>query len=136
MSAFYDEEKVRVKFMEFVHALAWESTDIDEGASEEEVYKHIDLYVKMEGDKKILDFRNEYMNFLLEVDKKFKIEVFAINNDGNEPILEHCDYTDEFGEAMDIVISQLGRGQRIFVKVYLREQGKFSKTCIYQKSNY
>ena len=72
-----DKERVREAFKDFVHALVWESKDIEEGASEEEIDGHIDLYVKTKGDGKINDFRNEYMSFLLDVYKKFKIEVYT-----------------------------------------------------------
>jgi len=131
-----DKERVREAFKDFVHALAWESKDIDEGASEEEIDEHIDLYVEMKGDGKINDFRNEYMNFLLDITKKFKIEIFNFDYEENKPILEHCEYTNEYGEAMDIVISQLGRDQRIIVRVYLRKEENFSETLIYTKKNW
>lgn len=129
-----DKERVREAFKDFVHALVWESKDIEEGASEEEIDGDIDLYVQTKGDGKINDFRNEYMNFLLEVDKKFKIEVFSFDYEENKPILEHCEYTNEYGEAMDIVISQLGRNQKIIVRVYLRENS--TETLIYTKKNW
>ena len=51
-----DKERVREAFKDFVHALVWESRDIEEGASEEEINEHIDLYVKTKGDGKINDF--------------------------------------------------------------------------------
>lgn len=136
-----DKERVREAFKDFVHALVWESRDIEEGASEEEINEHIDLYVKTKGDGKINDFRNEYMNFLLEVDKKFKIEVYTVvdcdyvfQTKIGELNLEHCEYTNEYGEAMDITISQLGRDQRIMVRVYLRENS--TETLIYTKKNW
>lgn len=46
-------ERVQKAFKEFVHALVWESMDIDAGVHEDEVNEHIAKYCRTNGDQMI-----------------------------------------------------------------------------------
>ena len=57
-------ERVKEAFKTFVHALVWESMDIDEGANEDEVNSHIESYCITNGDQMIALMNNKVTNFI------------------------------------------------------------------------
>ena len=57
-------ERVKNAFKSFIHALVWESMDIDEGANEDEVNVHIESYCITNGDQMIALMNDEVTNFI------------------------------------------------------------------------
>ena len=57
-------ERVKNAFKSFIHALVWESMDIDEGANEDEVNAHIESYCITNGDQMIALMNDEVTNFI------------------------------------------------------------------------
>ena len=57
-------ERVQKAFKEFIHALVWESMDIDDGVHEDEVNEHIDKYCRTNGNQMIAIANDNVSKFI------------------------------------------------------------------------
>ena len=86
-------KRVQKAFKEFVHALVWESMDIDDGVYEDEVNEHIDKYCVANGDKMIALANDSVTNFIKSLNSRFEVHCYEIDANGNaiEDTAKHFD---------------------------------------------
>ena len=75
-------ERVQKAFKEFIHALVWESMDIDAGVHEDEVNEHIDKYCRTNGDQMIALTNDSVTKFIKSLNSRFEVHCYEI--DANE----------------------------------------------------
>ena len=87
-------ERVQNAFKEFIHALVWESMDIDEGVSEDEVNEHIDKYCNSSNADKMIALANDSVTkFIKSLNSRFEVHCYEIDANGNaiEDTAKHFD---------------------------------------------
>ena len=70
-------ERVQKAFKEFVHALVWESMDIDAGVHEDEVNEHIAKYCRTNGDQMIALTNDSVTKFIKSLNSRFEVHCYA-----------------------------------------------------------
>ncbi len=76
-------ERVQNAFKEFIHALVWESLDIDEGIEEDEVNQHIQSYCNTYGTQKIHSINESVSAFIKSLDARYEVHCYEIDEKGN-----------------------------------------------------
>ena len=74
-------ERVQKAFKEFVHALVWESMDIDAGVQEEEINEHIAKYCRTNGDQMIALTNDSVTKFIKSHKQLFTKDLQKIYDD-------------------------------------------------------
>lgn len=90
-------ERVKKAFKNFVHALVWESMDIDEGVHEGEVNAHIKSYCAIMSDGIIHDVNRHVTKFIKSLDTRYSVHCYELNENGDviEETAKHIDTDDE-----------------------------------------
>jgi hypothetical protein len=76
-------ERVQNAFNDFIHALVWESMDIDAGAHEDEVNEHIDKYCRTNGGQMIALANDSVMKFIKSLEPRYEVHLYECEWDGN-----------------------------------------------------
>ena len=76
-------EYVQNAFKVFIHALVWESMDIDEGIEEDEVNQHIQSYCNTNGDQMIALMNNKVSNFIKSLQSRYEVHCYEMDKKGN-----------------------------------------------------
>ena len=74
-------ERVKKAFKEFVHALVWESMDIDAGVHEDEVNEHIERYCNNYGERIIADTNENVSKFIREQYSRYEVRFCEFDAD-------------------------------------------------------
>jgi len=96
-----DYERVKNAFKDFIHALVWESMDIDAGVHEDEVNNHIECYCATMGDGVIHDVNRHVTKYIKSLEARYSVRCYEIkeNGDADEDTANHID-TDNLSLAM------------------------------------
>jgi hypothetical protein len=88
-------ERVQNAFKDFIHALVWESMDIDAGVHEDEVNEHIDRYCRNNGGQMISLTNDSVTKFIKSLESRYEVHCYEIDDEGNaiEETAKHY-YTD------------------------------------------
>lgn len=86
-------DRVRKAFKEFIHALVWESMDIDSGVHEDEVNKHIDRYCSSNQDQMIAKANTNVTQFIKSLEARYSVHCYELNENGDviEESAKHID---------------------------------------------
>lgn len=86
-------ERVQNAFKEFIHALVWESMDIDDGVHEDEVNEHIAKYCRTNGDQMIALTNDSVTKFIKSLEPRYDVHLYECDEDGNviEETAKHLD---------------------------------------------
>lgn len=76
-------ERVKNAFKSFVHALVWESMDIDEGVHENEIEGHIERYCNTHGDQMIALTNDSVSKFIRSLDARYEVHLYEMDEEGN-----------------------------------------------------
>lgn len=130
----YDENRVREAFKAFIHALIWESCDIDEGAPEEDIEEHINLFVSENGDDEIILLQDKLKEFVGECTKTYKLEVWTKTLDSKE--CKYYKFFDTIQDAIDEGLEKLNKLTIFRFVVYNTEtkQAIFMRSSISKKT--
>lgn len=92
-----DYGRVRKAFKEFIHALVWESMDIDAGVHEDEVNRHIDQYCANNQDQMIAKANTDVTKFIKSLDARYSVHCYELNENGDviEETAKHIDTDNE-----------------------------------------
>jgi hypothetical protein len=121
-----DYGRVRKAFKEFIHALVWESMDIDSGVHEDEVNTHIDQYCANNQDQMIAKANTDVMKFIKSLDSRYSVHLYEIkeNGDADEENAKHFD-TDNLVLAMKKSAEFYRYAKCPQVNIYDNELGKY-----------
>ena len=88
-------ERVQNAFKDFIHALVWESMDIDAGVHEDEVNEHIKQYCRNNGGQMISLTNDSVTKFIKSLESRYEVHCYEIDDEGNaiEETAKHY-YTD------------------------------------------
>ena len=78
-----DYERVKNAFKSFVHALVWESVDIDAGVQEEEINEHIAKYCRTNGDQMIALTNDSVTKFIKSLTSRYEVHLYEMDEEGN-----------------------------------------------------
>ena len=121
-----DYERVQKAFKKFVHALVWESMDIDAGVHEDEVNKHIEKYCRTYGDQMISLVNDDVMKFVKSLESRFEVHCYELNENGDviEETAKHID-TDNEVLALKKAAEFYRSAKCPQVNIYDNELGKY-----------
>lgn len=72
-------ERVKKAFKDFIHALVWESMDIDDGVHEDEVNSHIERYCTTMGDGVIHDINRNVTKYIKSLEARYSVHCYELN---------------------------------------------------------
>lgn len=78
-----DYERVKNAFKAFIHALVWESANIDEGVKEDEINSHIDKYCNTNGEQMIALMNDSASKFIKSLQSRYEVYCYHCDEDGN-----------------------------------------------------
>jgi len=119
-------ERVKKAFKDFIHALVWESMDIDEGVHEDEVNNHIERYCATMGDGVIHDINRNVTKYIKSLDTRYSLHCYELNENGDafEEPSKHID-TDNLALAMKKAAEFYRHAKRPRVIIYDNETDKY-----------
>ena len=119
-------ERVKNAFKEFIHALVWESIDIDAGVHEDEVNAHIDQYCKRHGEEMIAVANDSVTKFIKSLEARYSVHLYEIkeNGDADEDNAKHFD-TDNLVLAMKKAAEFYRNAKSPQVNIFDNEIGKY-----------
>ena len=119
-------ERVQNTFKDFIHALVWESMDIDAGVHEDEVNEHIDRYCRNNGGQMISLTNDSVTKFIKSLESRYEVHCYEIDGEGNviEETAKHY-YTDNEVIALKKGAEFYRRAKCPQVNIFDNEQGKY-----------
>lgn len=69
-------QRVKGAFKEFIHALVWESVELECGASEEEINEHIDKYCNYNANQIIVLTNDSVSKFIRSLYARYKVTCY------------------------------------------------------------
>jgi hypothetical protein len=86
-------ERVQKAFRDFIHALVWESMDIDSGVHEDEINEHIERYCRNNGDQMISLTNDSVTKFIKSLESRYEVHLYECDEVGNiiEETAKHID---------------------------------------------
>ena len=119
-------ERVQNAFKDFIHALVWESMDIDAGVHEDEVNEHIDRYCRNNGGQMISLTNDSVTKFIKSLESRYEVHCYEIDDEGNaiEETAKHY-YTDNEVIALKKGAEFYRRAKCPQVNIFDNEQGKY-----------
>lgn len=79
-------DRVVDAFKNFIHALVWESFDIDAGAEEDEVNKHIEAFVNAKVNEYLLNVNKDVTDYIISLEKRYEVRMGCKNDDSAQII--------------------------------------------------
>jgi hypothetical protein len=118
-------ERVKKAFKNFIHALVWESADIDDGVHEDEVNNNIERYCKT-CDGVIHYINRDVMKNIKSFERRYSVHLYEIkeNGDADEDNAKHID-TDNLVLAMKKAAEFYRHAKRPQVNIYDNEEDKY-----------
>jgi hypothetical protein len=119
-------ERVQNAFKDFIHALVWESMDIDAGVHEDEVNEHIDRYCRNNGGQMISLTNDSVTKFIKSLESRYEVHCYEIDGEGNaiEETAKHY-YTDNEVIALKKGAEFYRRAKCPQVNIFDNEQDKY-----------
>jgi len=119
-------ERVQNAFKYFIHALVWESMDIDADVHEDEVNKLIDRYCRNNGGQMISLTNDSVMKFIKSLENRYEVHCYEIDDEGNaiEETAKHY-YTDNEVIALKKGAEFYRRAKCPQVNIFDNEQDKY-----------
>jgi len=119
-----DYGRVRKAFKEFIHALVWESVDIDEGVEEDEINEHIDKYCKANADQMIALTNDSVSKFITSLYARYEVAYYEY--DENLFTTKVCSIsTNNLEVALKKAADYYRGGKKPYVEVFDNETKKF-----------
>lgn len=121
-----DYGRVRKAFKEFIHALVWESMDIDSGVHEDEVNTHIDQYCANNQDQMIAKANTDVTKFIKSLESRYNVHMYELDDFGNviEETAEHMN-TDNLKLALSHASDFYRKAKCPQVNIYDNETDKY-----------
>ena len=121
-----DYERVKNAFKSFIHALVWESADIDEGFDEDEVNEHIEKYCNAHGDQMIALANDSISKFIRELKPRYDVHCYEVGGGGiaHEIIADRISTNNE-AIALKKAAEYYRYGKCPRVKIYDNETNKY-----------
>jgi replication initiation and membrane attachment protein DnaB len=119
-------ERVKKAFKDFVHALVWESMDIDAGVHEDEVNNHIERYCTAMGNGVIHDVNRNVTKYIKSLEARYSVHLYEIkeNGDADEDNAKHFD-TDNLALAIKKAAEFYRHAKCPQVNIYDNETDKY-----------
>ena len=119
-------ERVKDAFRAFIHALVWESIDIDEGVEENEVDEDINKYCNTHADQMIALANGSVSKFINELRVRFDVHCYEIDDNGiaHEIIAKRISTNNE-AIALKKAAEHYRYGKCPHVKIYDNETNKY-----------
>ena len=117
-------ERVQNAFKDFIHALVWESIDIDAGVHEDEVNEHIDRYCRNNGGQMISLVNDSVSKFIKSLKSRYEVQCYEIDAEA-KAIVETGYYTDNEVIALKKGAEFYRKAKCPQVKIFDNEQDKY-----------
>ena len=120
-------ERVQKAFKEFIHALVWQSVDIDDGVHEDEVNAHIERYCNSSNADKMIALANDSVTkFIKSLNARYSVHCYELNEYGHmiDETAKHID-TDNEVIALKKAAEFYRNAKRPQVSIYDNEEDKY-----------
>ncbi len=121
-----DYERVKKAFKDFIHALVWESVDIDDGVHEDEVNNHIERYCATMGGGVIHGINRNVTKYIKSLDARYSVHLYEIKENGelDEDTAKHI-YTNNLALATKKAAEFYRSAKCPRVNIYDNEEDKY-----------
>ena len=117
-------ERVQNAFKDFIHALVWESIDIDAGVHEDEVNEHIDRYCRNNGGQMISLTNDSVTKFIKSLESRYEVHCYEIDVE-SKAIVETGYYTNNEMIALKKGAEFYRKAKCPKVNIFDNEQDKY-----------
>lgn len=123
---FEDYERVKAAFKDFIHALVWESVDIDAGVHEDEINEHIDKYCRNNDGRMIMAANKDVTDFIKSLESRYEVHLYECDVNGNviEETGEHI-HTDNIKVALSKASAFYRKAENPQVNIFDNETGQY-----------
>jgi hypothetical protein len=115
--------RVKEAFKNFIHALVWESMDIDDCVEGDEVDEHIDMYCKANGDKMIEKANNSVTKYINSLNARYTLTCYEIIDGVKKAI--NTIHTDNVEVAFKKAANFYRLNTNPYVEIFDREESKY-----------
>ncbi len=125
-SNYEDYDKVLAAFKNLIHAVVWESTNLEEGVEEDKINANIEKYCKLNANDKIQGLNQSFQEFLRSMESRFQATFYECDENGiaNEETAIRFE-TDNEKFALAKAAKFYRNAKRPRVQVYDNYCGKF-----------
>lgn len=118
-------QRVKDAFKQFIHALVWESVEIECGSPEQEIDKNIEKYCKANADQMIVLTNDSVRKFITSLYTRYKVVYCECDGSGRTTKVVDTIKTD----AMEVAITKAAefyrKGIRPYVEVFDNEAKRY-----------
>ena len=121
-----DYDRVKKAFKSFIHALVWESMDIDAGVHEDEINEHITRYCNTNGDQMIALANDCVTKFIKSLSSRYEVHCYELNDNGDaiEDTAKHYE-TDNIKFALNFAANFYRQAKCPQVNIFDNEIGNY-----------
>jgi hypothetical protein len=117
-------ERVQKTFKEFIHALVWESAELENGASEQEINDHINKYCNTHGDQMIALTNDSVSKYITALYARYKVTYYECEGYRVKKIGQVIN-TDNMEVALAKAAEFYRNGTRPYIEVFDNETKKY-----------
>lgn len=117
-------ERVTKAFKDFIHALVWESIEIENGADEKEIEDHINKYCNDNGDQMIFLINDKVSHYINALYARYKVTYCECDDHHNKKINRVIN-TDNMEVALAQAAKFYRNGSNPYIEVFDNETKKF-----------
>lgn len=118
-------ERVTKAFKDFIHALVWESIEIENGADEKEIEDHINKYCNAHGDQMIALVNDSVSKYITTLYARYKVTWYECDSEGRIKSIEQVINTDNMEVALVQASKFYRNGSNPYIEVFDNETKKF-----------
>jgi hypothetical protein len=115
-------ERVQKTFKEFIHALVWESIEIENGADEKEIEDHINKYCNAHGDQMIALVNDSVNKYFIALYARYKVTYYECEG---HYIKKQVINTDNMEVALAQAAKFYRKGSNPYIEVFDNETKKY-----------
>ena len=118
-------ERVQKTFKEFIHALVWESIEIENGADEKEIEDNINKYCNAHGDQMIALVNDKVSHYINALYARYKVTYYECDENSKAVKIGQVINTDNMEVALKKAAEFYRKGTRPYIEVFDNETKKY-----------
>lgn len=121
----YDNyERVTKAFKDFIHALVWESAELENGADEKEIEDHINKYCNAHGEQMIALVNDSVSKYITALYARYKVTYYECDDNHIKKIGKVIN-TDNMEVALAQAAKFYRKGSNPYIEVFDNETKKY-----------
>lgn len=118
-------ERVKKTFKDFIHALVWESIELENGASEQEINDHINKYFDAHSDQMIALVNDSVNKYFVALYARYKVTYYECDENNKLVKIGQVINTDNMEVALAQAAKFYRNGSNPYIEVFDNETKKY-----------